>query len=131
MIAYTFNQVKYILYHYYELSRGRIPDPEICEKLSIRLPTQTRAAYESACLIAGEVALRVRKCGLDGLVAEAVFMGNEGLRREGEVASEYHMDEADIHRRINSVANYCEGFDPKPETYEDWRRQNKFTRKLR
>jgi hypothetical protein len=131
MIAYTFNQVKYILYHYYQLSRGKFPDPEVSERLSISTPGQGRAGYEAACLMASEVGLRVRKCGLDGMIVEAVFMGQQGLRKESEVAKEHHLDEADVHRRIRRVVAYCEGFDTREEEYEEWRKENRFKRGMR
>ncbi len=130
MIAFTFNQVKYVLYNYYGLSRGEFPDAAE-GGLGIRAPLQSRAAFEAACLLAGEIGLRVKRCGLDGLITEAVFMGPEGLRREGDVAREYHLDPADVHRRINRVASYCEGLDARAQDYDTWRKENRFKRRLR
>ena len=129
--AYTFNQVKYILYHYYELSRGRFPDPEAAGNLGMRVPCQPRPASEAACLLAAEVALRVKKCGLDGMIAEAVFMSEQGLRPENEVAREYHLGPDDLHRRINRVVAYCEGFDANPQDYDSWRKENRNRRVVR
>ena len=131
MIAFTFNQVKYVLYNYYELSRGEFPAAGIGQNLAIRVPLQSRARFEAACLLAGEVGLRVKRCGLDGLITEAVFMGPEGLRSESSVAREYHLDQADVHRRINRVVCYCEGKDLRPEDYETWRKENRNRRALR
>ncbi len=131
MIAYTFNQVKYVLYHYYELSHGRYPDPETSEKLSIGFPRHARAAFEAACLMAAEVALRVKRCGADGLLVETIFMEPDGLRSEAEVASEYHIIEEYVHRAVNRVTAYCEGMDRRGQEYERWLKENRNKRVVR
>ena len=131
MIAYTFNQVKYILYYYHELSCGKYPEPIAAERLSFSRPAHTRAEFEAACLMAAEVGLRVKRCGADGLLVETVFMGEEGFRSEAEVAKEYHIIEEYVHRAVKRVCAYCEGFDIKEQEYESWLKENRNKRVVR
>ena len=131
MLAFSFNHVKYILYHYFDLSRGKFTDSATAERLGMPLPRQPRAIFEAACLLAAEVALRVKKCGMDGLITEAVFMGEQGLRTESDIAREYHIDECEVHRRIRRVVAYCEGFDTREQDYETWRKENRFRKGVR
>lgn len=106
-MRYSFGQVKSVLYNYYLLSRGVMVNHGQEENPGIRVPHIGRAPFEAACLMAGEVGLRVKRCGLDGMLVEAVFMHTEEPRREDGIAREYGI--LDVHKRINRVVAYCTG----------------------
>lgn len=129
---FTFNQVKMVLYNYTELSSGIYPAQMLSrfDNVGIRVPPIGRASFESACLLAAEIGLRVKRCGIDGMIVEAVFMRGR-LNTESSIAREYHIDQYDVHRRINRVCSYCEGNDIKSETYEEWRQKNRFKKNVR
>jgi len=109
MAAFTFNQVKHILYNYETYRSGEFVD-KVAERLGIRVPRQERARFEAACLLAAEVGLRVKRCWPDGTLVEAVFMRGE-LRAEKDVAQEYYLEPGRVHALINRVVAYCTGQD--------------------
>jgi hypothetical protein len=128
-VNFTFNQVKYVLYRYNTFREGTWPDPKPSEKLCSKARF-LRAGFEGACEVAAEIAIRVRRCGLDGMLVEAVFMREDSPRRESEIARQYHLEVWDVHRRINRVCAYCEGENARAEDYQTWLRKNRQTRKV-
>ena len=104
---YTFNQVKHILYNYETYRSGEFPD-NISSNLGIKVPPQARARFETACLLAGEVGLRVKRCAPDCLYVEAKFMRGE-VREDEAVAKEYCKTKDEVHALINRVVAYCTG----------------------
>ena len=99
--------MKRILNDYYSLSRGMFVNQIHYENIGIKVPHIGRAAFEAACLLAAEIGLRVKRCGMDGLLVEAVFMHSEEPIPESTIAREHGI--FDVHKRINRVTAYCTG----------------------
>jgi len=106
-MRYSFVQVKRILFDYHSLSRGMFVNQIHYENVGIKVPHIGRAGFEAACLLAAEIGVRVKRCGMDGLLVEAVFMRSENPIPESVIAREYGI--LDVHRRINRVVAYCTG----------------------
>jgi hypothetical protein len=87
------------------------------------------ATFETAVLVAAEVKIRVKKCGLDGYLWEDRFV--RGMD-EREIAKQRHLREEDVSRRINKVLWYAaSGRNQRDESYEDWKNKNRFKRNIR
>jgi len=120
-LNFAFNHVKYILYHYWEFASGIWPDPKNDENVAVK-GLWLKAPFVDACEFAAEVALRVKRCGLDGLLVETIFMRN-GTRSEDDVAKEYHIK--DVHGRVNRVVRYCADEINIKKDYKAWCRENR------
>lgn len=123
--------VEWILEHYRTLSSGFWPGVRPSSGYT-ELPSKSRrgihrAPFENPVLVAAEVMLRVKKCGLDGYLVEEKYID---LKSEEDIANERGLDAEDISRRINKVLWYCaSGRLPrwvdtkrrKGQTYEGWK----------
>lgn len=87
-----------------------------------------RAPFETPVLVAAEVEIRARKCGLDGyLVEDKYLMGFS----EDQIARLRHMRVEDIARRINKVLWYsASGRKQRQENYQDWKKRSSYNRQL-
>jgi len=121
-----------VLNYYHDLSTGAQPEhpndnnPE-CSKSRI-----AHGPYENPCMLAAEVARRVRRCGFDGYLVEERYGLNLMARpkQTEQIAAERGLPELDICKRINRVTWYCVGRKAKTETYCQWLRDKKYRRKL-
>lgn len=90
------------------------------------------APFETACLVAAEVEMRAKKCGLEGYLVEDRYI--RGLS-ERDIARERGLRVNDVYRRINKVLWYCaSGKTPRwldtmkrpGLSYEEWKRQKSY-----
>ena len=115
----TFSEVEYILIHYGDYASGNWPDPKSSDNLCVQT-SRLRAAFEAPCEIAAEIALRVRRCGLDGLLVEAMFMSGAMLT-DDTIEKKYALP--DTRYRVNRVILYC--VEGRNEPYDNWRKRNR------
>lgn len=130
-IIFTREQVEWVLDNIHTLSCGSWPGtiPSGYTELPSIGRVNPRAYFETAILVAVEVELRIRKCGLDGYLVEEKYM--DGLSEE-DIAQTRSLLVGDVRRRINRVLFYCaSGRNQRTESYEDWRRKVKHQRKIR
>lgn len=121
-----------ILEHYHDLATGaQLATGE--EKPEYKnLSGNARAPYEGSCMLAAEVARRVRRCGLDGYLVEDRYGLNlmASPKTIEQIADERALLDTDVERRINRVIWYCVGRKVKPMEYWQWLRDKKYRRKL-
>ena len=126
---YTHDEVLWILYNYHALSYGDIPKEREQVGSFVR---NFRAPYETACIMAAEVCVRVKKCGVDGMLVEEKFGLLTGYSQtEKEIGRRRQMYVDDVYNRINRVTWYCTGINIKKQSYEGWKRENRYKRILR
>jgi len=131
----THRAVTFILYHYKDFQSGLWPDPLQAADLGLPIHShRSRAAFQAAVDTGLEVALRVKRCGQDGMIVEERFgmhWGNEPIE-PGEIALKRHIPEGIIRRSIKDVILYCsdEEFEKGLE-YHTWRRLTKYQRNRR
>ena len=110
-----------ILENYRELSTGANPEnpagydnPE-----TGRVGGSVRAPFENSCMLAAEVARRVRRCGIDGFIVEERYglVGWSYPKEPETISQERGIVLNDIYRKINRVAYYCCGRRCRKETY--------------
>jgi len=122
----THRAVTFILYHYKDFQVGLWPDPLRAADLGLPIHShKSRAAFQAAVETGLEVALRVKRCGQDGMIVEERFgmhWGNEPIE-PGEIALKRHIPEGIVRRNIRDVILYCsdEEFEKGLE-YHTWRR---------
>ena len=125
---FSHNEVLWILHNYQTLQSGQMPQKEE----SVRHVFSYHAPFEHPCQLAAEISIRVKRCGLDGLLVEARFgMFGGGYETDWQLAQRRHLPIDDIHSRINRVTWYITGPDIKQESYDDWKRENRFRQILR
>ncbi len=109
-IFYSREDVDLILEHYNDLRSG-IWTQEQHIDFEVRKPgTSRRANFEDACLIAGEIAARVKLCGQDGMLVEECYGMVTGIpMTEGQIEKARHIPLYEIERRINRVKWFCVG----------------------
>ncbi len=124
------NQVLYVLHNYKSFQKGEWPDPRRGADLGIPpSPFSGHATFENACLVAAEIALRVQKCGVDGLIVEERF----GMKWNGTgmavrvIARKRCLRQENVHSRISRVLYYiASGENIRTESYDDWKRQEHY-----
>ena len=135
MIDYTPQTLRYdragvdwIVCYAQDLREGRWPGGLHSDYLDTPVSSgiSNRASFENACLVIAELEIRVKRCGLDGFLAEAKINGKD----EVEIAFERCLDLDYVRRRINKVLWYCAsgskaGWKPTRwrygMTYEEWK----------
>jgi hypothetical protein len=121
--------VEWIICHAETLKRGEWPGGLSTEYLDTPISSgrSNRAPFENPCLIIAELEIRVKRCGLDGFLAEEKING----KTEEEIARDRYLDIDYVRRRINKVLWYCSSgriarwIDTrkrKGQTYEEWLR---------
>lgn len=97
--------VDWIVEHALELRAGEWPGgiPSDYTTLPAVGRAKRRAPFELAVNTLLELELRVRHCGLDGLLVEERMRGKD----EEEIARERFLDVEFVRRRINKVLWYC------------------------
>ena len=121
--------------HYQELQRGEWPGGIPSDYTE--LPggkAHAHAPFENACLVAAELGIRIKRCGLDGFLAEEKYI--KGLE-EAEIAKARYLDIGEVFSRINKVLGYCASGrkarwittkKKKGQTYQEWRRNRGWRR---
>ena len=135
---YNYEGVKWVLDNYKLFSAGIFPDCERTECYGKR-DLSAHAPFENACIIAAEVCTRIQCCGMDGLLVEDRYgVKDNNPKMEWEIAELRHIYIGEVYRRINNVIAFCASgrdrrikLDGKPESYEEWKRNNKYTRQIR
>jgi hypothetical protein len=109
-IGYSREDIDFILDHFQELQHGEWPDTDHVESGNRRPGISHRAKFEDPCIVAGEIAARVKLCGQDGLLVELRYAMNGGVQvLEAVVAEKYHMPLYEVCRKINRVKWFCVG----------------------
>lgn len=133
-INYDRDCVIWILENYQSLSSGDWPGSKPSGYTELPAHTQRgflRAPFENPVLIAAEVMIRVRRCGMDGFLVEERYVK---LKTEEEIARQRHLSIDEIIRCINKVIWYCaSGKIPrwkdtkkrKGRSYREWRRDGR------
>lgn len=130
-ITFDRDCVKWILENYHALTSG-VAWPDSMPSCYTDLPggqgISHHASFETACLVAAEVFIRVKRCGFDGYIVEERYIQ---CLSEEEIAKIRWLPLKVIYGRINKVIGYCaSGRLPrwkdtkwrKGQTYEEWRR---------
>lgn len=131
--------VEWVWENYHMLSSGIWPgsDPSGYTDVPGHIKHGTHAPFETPVLVAAEVAIRVKRCGLDSYLVEEKYIG---LKSEEEIAKDRHLSFDDVCRRINKALWYCSsGRTPRwistrkhqGQTYEEWKQQARFKRIIR
>jgi hypothetical protein len=126
-----YDTVVMILDHYHDLAVGaQLSTGE--EKPEYKnLSGNARAPYEGSCMLAAEVARRVRRCGQDGYLVEERYGLNlmASPKTIEQIADDRALLDTEIHKRIKRVIWYCVGRKAKTEEYWQWMRDKKYRRK--
>lgn len=140
-LGYSRQDIDFILDHYNELRGGEWPDIDHAESGNRRPGISCRAKFEDPCLVAGEIAARVKLCGLDGmLVAQRYGMDTGRVLSVIIIEKTWHIELYEVERRINRVKWFCVGSRQKEgawrngkliSAYELWRMENKYHKILR
>jgi hypothetical protein len=120
-----------VLEHYHDLATGAQPTTGE-EKPENKNPmSAARAPFESPCMLAAEVARRVRRCGQDSYLVEERYGLNmmASPKTIEQIADERGLLDTEIDKRINRVIWYCVGRKAKSEEYWQWMRDKKYRRK--
>ncbi len=120
----NYDDIMYVLEHYVTLSKGMWPEPKV-DDTGIRRPGVIyNATFETPCIIAAEVARRVRVCGEDGLIVEVMFGMLTGRPvRVLELAQTRRISIEKIYRKLHKVVWYCtDAVFQTGQTYEEWKR---------
>lgn len=132
-MIYDIDSVRWVIENYAVLSHGNWPDPKNDQSSGVRKPgVSHHAPFESPCIIAAEIARRVRVCGEDGLLVQ-LYSGmliGEPIPAEKMVYN-YRLasNTADIYRRINKVAWYCTDEEYSMGlTYQVWKHFKRYRR---
>jgi hypothetical protein len=119
-----------VIENYLILSRGRWPDPK-SEENNVRNPNKShRAPFEDPVIVASEICIRVRQCGMDGILVQ-LYAGMLGAPQTiEEISLRNHIDITTLNRKINKVAWYCtEKEYKKGLDYETWKKNKRYRRK--
>jgi hypothetical protein len=131
--AFEFDTVQMVLEHYHDISVGvsqrsltTYDNPE-----SKRTGTNSDASFVITCMLAAEVARRVRRCGQDGMIVEERYGLNlmAAPKTIEQIADERVMLDVKIYRIINKVIWYCTGRNLIEQDYEGWKRGKKYRRR--
>lgn len=124
----TYEQVEWVLDHLHMMQEGQWPDGLPKDESNVHTGDK-RAPFETACLAAGEVELRVKRCGTDGMLAEEKY--NRGLTEQA-IAKARHLPFDQVYYAIRRVINYCasganrrRNEDGSPQSYEEWKKINR------
>ncbi|KKN38872.1 hypothetical protein LCGC14_0749270 [marine sediment metagenome] len=138
-INYDFPCVQWIWANILSLSGGEWPESSpsgYVDQPGLRSQGSSRANFENACLVAAEVEIRAKRCGLDGFLPAEKY--RKGLSEE-QIAKERHLTVDDVYRRINRVLGYsASGKAPRwrktrwkrAQTYKQWCDSKGYRRKL-
>ena len=138
-INYDFPCVQWIWTNICALQEGRWPESNpsgYVDQPGMRSQGSSRANFENACLVAAEVGIRAKRCGLDGFLVTEKYV--RGLSEE-QIAKERHLIAEDVYRRINRVLGYsASGRTPrwrktrwkKAQTYKQWCDAKGYRRKV-
>lgn len=120
---YDIDAVRWVIENYVVLSSGNWPDPKTEEKLG-KVSKSHRAVFEDPVITAAEVCIRVRQCGMDGLLVQLYSgMLGERPRTLEDISKGFHIDYDYVTRRINDVVWYCSDGEYRNNIpYRDWKR---------
>jgi len=88
------------------------PEPSAVIDTQIRTGYASEGYFVKPASILAEVNYRLERCGTDGKLLRAEVMAELELSPEAKTA-----------------LNYCSGFNRKPKSYTDWKKQRKWRRK--
>jgi len=127
---FNHDEVLWILHNYQTLRQGIMPARR---EESLRHVFSYHAPFEHACQLAAEVAIRVQRCGLDGLLVEERFgmLGEKPSQTEWQLSQQRHLPVDEVRSRVNKVTWYISGPNIPEVSYDDWKRENKFRQVLR
>lgn len=134
-LVFDFNEVEQILNNFHDFQAGIWPNGITPEQLGIRKNyAMPHAPHEAACLVAGEIGIRVKRCGNDGYLVEERYGMNWGaaLKYPKEIAQERYITLREIENRINKVIWYVADnnwYGDKPETYEHYKARKAYRKK--
>lgn len=114
-----------ILENYHELATGAQPEspPGFDNPETKRTGVSNHGWFENSCLLAAEVASRVKRCGLDGMLVEERYgLDWTAPKLESQISAERGIKIDKIHASINKVIWYCVGRKRKRISYEDWKK---------
>lgn len=128
---WDYDLVNWTLFHYNELRSGIWPDKRTDDIEVHNRVMSSHAPFENPCLLAAEVAIRVKWCGVDGYMVEERFgMGARGTTTpEDGIAFNRRLPADEVHRRINRVKQFVA--DRPAAAYDDWKRDTKYERRMR
>jgi len=111
------------------LRAGQFPDP-LHEEYYTKRVTQAfpHAHFEAACLLAGEVANRIKRCGIEGILVEERYGLKNGTEPmlEDDIAKTRRMHPLQVRRIIKKVINYCAEEDMMGLSYGEWKRKKNY-----
>ena len=124
-----YDTVLMVLENYHDLATGAQPggmtssdgNPESQRATSYHAP------FESSCMLAAEVARRVRLCGIDGMICEERYgltMVSKPKTVE-QIAEARCIDVRIISRSITRVTWYCTGRNLRKLNYEQFKNQGR------
>lgn len=118
-----------ILEHYHDLATGARLVNDVGN--SETRGDSSHTVFEESCMLAAEVARRVRRCGQDGMIVEERYGLNlmAAPKDVEQIADERVMLDTEIYRIIKKVAWYCTGRNAKQQDYEDWKAGRHYRRK--
>ena len=118
-IVFNKDQMKWIIEHLPELREGQWPvNPRATGYVDESTKTRKRSAYfETPCQIASEADSRMGKCGLDGLMIEALYCWGED---NDKLCRYFKIDEDELMARCRRVLNYISGWKRKRRSYEEF-----------
>ncbi len=129
---FSYSKILWVLHHYQELRSGFNPDGQPVDSVIRSKTVSHRAPYENCCLMAGEVAARIKLCGLDGYLVEDRYGMNDGVKHEVcEIARMRHLPVKLVSKRIHWVIHFCEGEGRHAMNYQDWKNIHRFQRRMR
>jgi hypothetical protein len=118
----TQDGVKEVLENYTLYCQGIIPDGTNSDNLGIKVPN-SHATFEAACLIAGEVSIRVRRCGAEGLIIEEYYGLKSSPKSIQWLWDVRRIPESYLQSCINKVTLYCSDDEySKRLDYQEWKR---------
>ncbi len=129
----TYSIVRWVEENYIDLSHGLWPDPESEDTVSKRRQLSYHAPYESPCMLAGDIAARVKLCGRDGILMEKCCGMETNMRiRPSQLARNYHISYDEVVIALNRVTWFCtdEEFG-KGLKYDEWKKSVRGNRKYR
>ena len=117
-IRFTREQVEWLLPHLEEMRRGQYPsegqDTGYYD-VPIKHHPSGHAPFETPCMIAAELDMRIERCGSDGILLRWHYCEGKSL---DEISKGAHRSRDDIERRIARVMAYICGRHARRKTYE-------------
>jgi len=126
-IRFTKEQVLWLLPHLEELREGLYPaNHKETGYVGGNGKNRRTSPFETICLIAAEIDIRLAACFPDGILVEEYY--TKGHTYES-LASKYHRDTYSIHRAINNALSYISSGSSQrwhrhhkdPCTYAEWK----------